>query len=90
MEYMEFIKAEFLAFVPALYVIGMFIKNTDKIKDKYIPLILSGISVVLCCGYSTVVNGLSATNMITAFVQGILCTAAAVYTNQLIKQTTQK
>lgn len=89
MDYTEFINPEFLTFVPALYLLGMFIKKTEKIKDKYIPFILSGVSIVLCCGYSAAVNGLSATNMITAFVQGIFVTATAVYTNQLIKQTSK-
>lgn len=89
MEYTEFINPEFLTFVPALYLLGIFLKKTEKIKDKYIPLILSGISIVLCCSYSAAVDGLSVANMVTAFVQGIFCTATAVYTNQLIKQTSK-
>lgn len=90
MEYMEFIRAEFLVFIPALYVIGMLIKNTEKIKDKYIPLILLGISVVLCCVSSVSLDGFSVQGIVTAFVQGVLCAATAVYSNQIIKQTTQK
>ena len=39
----EFIKPELLILIPVLYLIGISIKNTLLIKDKFIPLVL-GIS----------------------------------------------
>ncbi|MDU7442035.1 MAG: phage holin family protein [Clostridium sp.] len=62
-----------------LYIIGMIIKNTDKISDKYIPLILLVFGIAGSMG----IIGVNA----NAVIQGVLVTGATVYTNQLIKQT---
>ena len=64
--------------IPVLIIIGSIIKRTEKIKDKWIPLILLpvGIAGALALG------GLNAGSV----VQGVLVTGAAVYGNQLVKQ----
>lgn len=87
MEYMEFIKPELACLIPALYALGMIIKQTEKIKDNYIPLILTLFSLALSCLYVIGVEGVSANSVFTAIVQGLICAACAVYANQLIKQT---
>ncbi len=86
MKYKEYIKPELLIIIPVLYVIGLIIKNTEKIKDKYIPAILGLIGVVLSAVYIIAVEGFSLASIFTAITQGILITGVAVYTNQLIKQ----
>lgn len=66
-----------------LYVIGMMLKDTKKIKDNYIPIILGIVSIpigIMFC-WSDVVNGI---------VQGIMCAGMAVYGNQIYKQLEKK
>lgn len=78
MEFVNYITENALILVPALYVLGMIIKNTEKIADRFIPLILliAGIAGgIYIIGFN-----------IEAVIQGILVTGSAVYTNQLFKQ----
>lgn len=78
MEFVKFIIENALILVPALYVIGLILKGTEKIGDKYIPVILLVFGIVgaiALLGFN-----------ISAVIQGILVTGAAVYTNQLLKQ----
>lgn len=90
MEYMEYVKAELLILVPFLYGLGAIIKTTNFIKDKYIPLILTGVSLLLTCLYVFGTEGITYISIFTAIVQAVLVTAAAVFSNQLIKQATKK
>lgn len=87
MDYTEFIKPELSALIPALYVLGNMIKNTEKIKDNYIPVILGGVGLVLSCLYVFLTEGVTPSGVITAVTQGILCAAVTVYSNQLYKQS---
>ena len=81
MDIMNFITENSLILVPALYIIGIIIKSTDAIRDKYIPLILLVIGII----GTVMLQGFN----VQALIQGVLVTGAAVYTNQLIKQTTK-
>ena len=75
----DYILDNALILIPAIYVIGAILKGTELIKDKYIPVILLPIGIVLAMllvGFN--VNG---------FIQGVLVTGVAVYANQLVKQT---
>lgn len=74
----EFITENALLLIPVLNIIGAIIKNTEKIPDKYIPLILLGFGVL----GAVAILGLSPQSV----VQGILVTGTAVYGNQLVKQ----
>lgn len=80
MDLAQYITENSLILIPALYVLGMLIKNTEKINDKYIPIILLVAGILGAIG----IMGVSANSVI----QGILVTGTTVYTNQLIKQTT--
>ena len=86
MDYIKYISPELAVLIPALYALGAILKNTKKIKDNYIPLILTGVSLVLTCLYVVGTQGISAVSIFTAIVQGLICVAVAVYGNQLIKQ----
>lgn len=90
MDIVSYIKPELLVLVPALYVLGAVLKKAKKVKDNLIPLILTVVSLVLCCLYVLGTEGISATSVFTAIVQGLLCVAGAVYGNQLFKQLTDK
>lgn len=74
----EYIVENALVLVPVLNVIGMIIKNTEKIPDKYIPLILLFFGVL----GTIAILGLTPHSV----VQGVLVTGTAVYGNQIVKQ----
>ena len=82
MEFAQYITQNALILIPTLYVLGMIIKNTEKVNDKYIPIIL----LIAGIAGAVAIMGVSADSVI----QGVLVTGAAVYTNQLIKQSTKK
>lgn len=78
MEIIKYITEQALVLIPVLYIIGLIIKNTEKVADKYIPVLL------LPCGIlgSIALSGISADSVI----QGILVVGVTVYGNQLVKQ----
>lgn len=82
MEFMDYIIGDALILIPALYILGVMLKNMDTIADKYIPLILLPFGIIGACFFM----GWSASSVI----QGILVTGAAVYSNQLVKQLSKK
>ena len=88
----EYVKPELLVVAIVLYFIGMGIKNTEKISDKYIPIILGILGVIISAIYivaTSVFNGYQSVLMaiFTAIVQGIMVAGLSVYANQIIKQT---
>lgn len=83
---MEFIQSEIYILVPCLYGLGMMLKKSTLIRDKYIPLLLLVISLILSCLYFLGKNGFSIDSFYTGLVQGILCVSASVFCNQIGKQ----
>ncbi len=89
---MNYVKPELIVVAVVLYFVGMGLKQAEAIKDKYIPLILGGVGVVLCaiwvlatCPLDTGQN--IAMAAFTAIIQGILVAGLSTYVNQLIKQS---
>ncbi len=78
----EFITENALLLIPVLNIIGAIIKNTEKIPDKYIPIILLFFGIL----GAIAILGLSPESV----VQGILVTGTAVYGNQVVKQIKKK
>ena len=76
---MDYIIQNRLILIPVLYIIGIFIKRTQFIKDKYIPLFLLpfGIFFSILMGGETIINDI---------IQGVLVTGATVMGDQMIKQ----
>lgn len=69
--------------VVMLYVLGMMLKDTKKVKDNYIPIILGAVSIpigIMFC-WSNIIDGI---------IQGIMCAGMAVYGNQIYKQLEKK
>ncbi|NHL28860.1 hypothetical protein FDF02_13120, partial [Clostridium botulinum] len=64
--------------IVATYVIGVFLKNIESVKDKYITVALMIFAIV----FSMILSRPSA----TAFLQGVLCWGVAVGLNQTGKQ----
>lgn len=88
---MNYVKPELVVVAVVLYFIGMGLKKTEKVSDKYIPLILGGIGIALCAVWvlatCTLGNGQDiAMAVFTAIVQGILVAGLSTYINQIIKQ----
>lgn len=83
MELIKFVPEQLMILVAALYVVGMFLKNSPKVLDWTIPWVLLVVGVG---GSISLQQGITA----LAVLQGIVSTGVAVLTNQLIKQTTEK
>lgn len=88
---LNYVKPELIVVAIVLYFIGVGIKNTELIKDKFIPAILGGIGIALCliwvlatCTCTTSQDVMLA--IFTAIIQGILVAGLSTYVNQLIKQ----
>jgi len=81
MDFAQYITQNALILIPVLYIIGMIVKNTEKVNDKYIPVVLLIAGIAGAVG----IMGVNADSV----VQGVLVTGATVYTNQLIKQSTK-
>ncbi len=80
MEFLNYIVGNKLILIPVLYIVGYIIKNTRIMRNKFIPLILLVIGIVLSVlmGGDTFINNV---------VQGVLVTGATVMTDQMIRQT---
>lgn len=78
MEFIKYVTEQAIILIPALYIIGLIIKGTEIISNKYIPLILLPIGI----GGAIALMGLDANSI----VQGILVTGVTVYGDQLVKQ----
>lgn len=91
MSIMDYIKPEMLVIAVLLYVIGMMVKQAAFINDKYIPLILGVIGILVAvCWVAGDSETFGVTGFITSAVQGVLCAGLAVYGNQTIKQLGKK
>lgn len=91
MDFTQYIKPELLVLIPVCLIIGLAIKHTEVISNKYIPLINGAVAVVLAAVWivSTThfVDAQSVASAIfISVIQGILCAGAATYGDQLVKQ----
>ena len=95
MNIMDYIRPEFAAVIVMLVALGMLIKHTEIIKNKYIPLILGIVGITICTCY-LIGQGvrdeyIDWINVLpSGFMQGILCAAVSVYGHQFIKQLGEK
>lgn len=89
----EYIKPELIVLVPALCLIGLFLKKS-RCPDNFIPLLLGGIAVIF--SFVRIISDLETVNyktvfasVFSGFTQGILVAGCSVYINQLYKQKTK-
>ena len=90
MDIQEYIDSGLLITVPVLYVLGMMIKRSS-INDKFIPIILGVMGIVLAAAYKIAAelpSGASeaAELLFSSLTQGVLCAACSVYANNIFKQ----
>ena len=87
----NYVKPELVVVAIALYFVGMALNQAQTVKDKYIPLILGGISSAICAMYVFATSSCSTPQDIvmaifTAITQGILIAGLSTYVNQIVKQ----
>ena len=86
---MNYVKPELIVVAFVLYFVGMWLKQAAFVKDKYIPLAL-GIMGIIVCGIWVLATASFATSqdiaIFTAIVQGILVAGLSTYVNQIFKQ----
>ena len=92
---LNYVKPELVVVAIVLYFVGMGLKQSQTVADKYIPIILGVIGIVICgiyviatCSLSGVQNVAMA--VFTAIVQGILVAGLSTYVNQIIKQVNKE
>lgn len=79
MDLLVYITESALVVIPVLLIIGVMFKDSKRIKDKYIPILLLVVGVLLTIGLRRNMGA-------DTIVQGVLVTAASVYLNQIVKQ----
>ena len=91
MQIKDYVKPELLVVAVVLYFVGAWLKQSETVKDKYIPLILGGVGILVCgiyvfatCSYNTAQD--IAMAVFTSMTQGVLVAGLSTYVNQLIKQ----
>ena len=88
---MNYVKPELLVLAVVLYFVGMAMKKTEAISDKYIPVTIGPIAILLCGIWVVATSPMGgmqeiAMAVFTAIVQGILVAGLSTYVNQVIKQ----
>ena len=88
---MNYVKPELVVLAVVLYFIGIWLKKAQTVRDKYIPLVLGVVGILLCAIYVIATSPLGtvpeiAMAVFTAIVQGILVAGLSTYVNQVIKQ----
>ena len=89
---MNYVKPELIVVAVVLYFLGLGVKQSQTIKDKYIPLVNGVVGIVLCGVYVLATSSCHtgqeiAMAIFTAITQGVLVAGLSTYVNQIIKQT---
>ena len=92
MQVKDYVRPELLVVAVVLYFTGAWLKQSETVKDKYIPLINGAVGIVICAIYvfaTCVCTGSQdiALAVFTAITQGILVAGLSTYVNQIVKQT---
>lgn len=92
---MNYVKPELVVVAAVLYFIGIALKKSQTVADKYIPIVLGALGMIICGIYVVATCSLSgmqnvAMAIFTAIVQGILVAGLSTYINQIIKQANKE
>ena len=82
MDLMNFLVENALIIVPVLWIIGKVLKETNRIPDEFIPIILLVIGPILAIALLGIT--------VEAGMQGVVATGVAVYGHQLLRQNSKK
>ncbi len=91
----NYIEPKLVVVAVVLYLIGEMLKSSKLTKDKYLPVILGVIGVIICGIWVASTYSVSTykdvfTAVFTALIQGVLTAGLAVYGNQIVKQLNKK
>lgn len=91
-ELFDYVKPELLIVTVALYFLGNNIKKSKIIKDKYIPLILGVIGIIICATYVFATCECTSDQSIemavyTSVTQGMVVAGISTYLNPLMKRS---
>ncbi len=87
LEYVQYIRPELTVLIPVLYIMGKFLKESEKFKDKHIPMLLLIIGVIMSGLYIVSEMGFSFYAVFMAVIQGTLCAGVTLLGNRLIKRS---
>lgn len=83
MDFFQYIVQEGLIMIGVLFILGEIIKGTESVHNKWIPVILLVISIIMT---PLLLGSYAPANI----VQAILVAGATVFTDQVIKQTQKR
>ena len=88
MDIMSFIQSNLLIVIVAIYVVGVFLKKIEMIKDKDITILLMlfGITFAVLLSIINAKYKVSLEVIVNGLLQGILCWGVSVGVNQTVKQ----
>lgn len=89
-ELTAYISPELVILIPVLYVVGMFLKKTERIPDRLIPILLGLIGIFIASLYEIVLVGYGLEALYMGIIQGLLCAGCTVYAREVYKQTIKK
>lgn len=92
---LDYIKPEFIILIITLYFIGMMMRSSTVVKNKFIPLFLGIIGIVISAVFvlaSTSIDSFQDVLMVifTSLTQGIVCAGLSNYADQMFKQLRKK
>lgn len=87
----NYVKPELLIVAVVLYFIGVWLKQSEKVKDKYIPLLLGTVGIFICGIWVASTSNFEtaqdvAMAVFSSITQGVLVAGLSTYANQIIKQ----
>ncbi len=92
---LNYVKPELVVLAIVLYFVGLALKKAQAVKDKFIPLILGVIGIVLALIWVLATSDIGGVQQImlavfTAIVQGVLVAGLSTYANQIVKQAAKE
>lgn len=89
---LNLVRPELIIIIVCCYILGLFLKATSRIEDKLIPIVILLFGIIFTILYIAIVlgEGLTGKVFIVGILQGLICTAIAVYGNQVFKQISSK
>lgn len=89
---MDFINDGMVIVIVATYVMGVFLKRLESVKDKYITclLMLFGITIAVLLSIINAQYKVNLDTVVNGILQGILCWGVSIGINQTTKQLSKK
>ncbi len=92
---LNYVKPELVVLAVVLYFVGLALKKAQAVKDKFIPIILGIIGIVLALIWVLATSDIGGVQQImlavfTAVVQGVLVAGLSTYAHQILKQASKE